>query len=38
MKKQEEKKTVSLTTRIIAGVMALLMVAGVVVGVIAYLI
>ena len=38
MKNQEEKKTVSVTTRIIAGVMALLMVASVVFGVVYYLI
>ena len=38
MKNNEEKKTVSLSTRIIAGLLALLMIAGVVIGVVAYLI
>lgn len=38
MKKQEEKKTASLSVRIIAGALALLMIAGVVIGVVAYLI
>jgi len=38
MKNHEEKKTVSLSTRIIAGLLAFLMIAGVVVGVVAYLI
>ena len=38
MKNKEEKKTVSLSTRIIAGGLALLMIAGVVVGVVVYLV
>ena len=38
MKNKEEKKTVSLSTRIIAGCLAFLMIAGVVVSVVVYLV
>lgn len=36
--KREEKKTVSLSTRILAGALALVMLAGIVLGVVIYLV